>query len=679
MLSTAINILGDITELDLDEDKPGPVTSMMGPGALSRSDEEVEVGGSEPHQLGPILMIRLAPMTKYLRRYPCNNYSDGTWIPPRNPEGILYNGQYLSNNITFYSSQSAVEFYVEPLIDLSSWVLVAQNTYHVEFNSSLNYFPRLQSFRSGEMYDDPYWVSWKQYFFSESVLRSKRAIKTDETLQIPGGLKTDFRRRAETITVGKNSDYEKYQAIADYLIEKYEWNKEYEPAPPGIDPVKWFLFNAREGIGSHFNSAFILLARSIGLPVRAVIGYTVDPLAEIQYVLPQQAYLWAEVEFEDIGWITFDASPKHYMEGNVNITREDTFTNITGNDPVALKGKQFNVWGTVEMANGTGVSDLQVEIILKEDKYDENETGLIVGVDVVQNGEFNITCDAAVELEVGDYNLIAHALENRYFRESFSDPPIRIMTETEVSIQGPKRIYEGRNITYRGFVRDSATGEALPNASLLVNFADKMYNLLSDENGKVSYTVMFPDDGTENMTLEMKGTDYYVGSKTEMAINVVVPPPSPNSILALLLGFPQNIIIAVSAAIGVGIFASKRSKKLEQEEVMEPRVKLPDPNPRIGYEDGIPLDYETYEEGVVKLFHRFYVSMQRKFPDIDDSMTPREFETLLMEKVPKNAYLALEDLVTSYEIAMFSNLQLSQEDFKRTNATIDLIIELIKK
>jgi transglutaminase-like putative cysteine protease len=570
-----------------------------------------------------------------------------------------------------------VDFYVEPLTNLSSYILVTQNTYHVTFNSSLTYYPELLSFWSSQSYNDPYWVSWRQYSYSDLSLQATDAVETEEMLRIPESLRTDFRKLAESITAGKTSDYEKYKAIAQHLLDKFKWNKEYLPAPSSIDPVWWFLFNAKEGIGSHFNSAFILLSRSIGLPARAVIGYTVDPWAEIQYVLPQQAYLWAEVEFENLGWISFDATPKHTMEGDANTTREETYTNITGNDQVVLKGEQFNVWGTVEMVNGTGVSDLQVEIILKKDKHDANETGLVVGVGVVQNGVFNITGEAVIELDVGDYNLIGHSLENRLFKESYSDPPIRIMAETEVSISGPKQVYEGRNITYRGIVKDTSTGQLLSNASLQIKFADQEYIIVSDEDGKVTYTALFPEKGSKNMKLEMAGTDYYIGSQTEMTINVLVPPPSANNILAILLGFPQNILIALSTAVGVGIYAAKRNKRLEQEEI-EPRIMLPDENPRVGYEDGVPLEYKTYEEGVVKLFYRFYVSMQRIFPDIDDSMTPREFETLLKEKLPSNAYLALEDLITSYEIAMFSNLKLSQEDLKRTNATIELIIELTK-
>ena len=45
MLSAAINILGDITRLELDEDKPGPANPMMNPGALGKQSDEVEVGG----------------------------------------------------------------------------------------------------------------------------------------------------------------------------------------------------------------------------------------------------------------------------------------------------------------------------------------------------------------------------------------------------------------------------------------------------------------------------------------------------------------------------------------------------------------------------------------------------------------------------------------------------------
>src|SRR4030042_5818879 len=80
MLWTAINILGDITRLDLDEDRPGPANPMLEPGALGKSTESTKVDEEEPRELGPIMEIRLATYTKYLRRYPAENYTQGRWI-----------------------------------------------------------------------------------------------------------------------------------------------------------------------------------------------------------------------------------------------------------------------------------------------------------------------------------------------------------------------------------------------------------------------------------------------------------------------------------------------------------------------------------------------------------------------------------------------------------------------
>jgi hypothetical protein len=169
-----------------------------------------------------------------------------------------------------------------------------------------------------------------------------------------------------------------------------------------------------------------------------------------------------------------------------------------------------------------------------------------------------------------------------------------------------------------------------------------------------------------------------VGSSTIFGVSILIPPPNPTDLLSILLGFPQNIIIALSGAMGVGLYAARRNRRMKEEEFLEPRVSLLPGREKIGYEDGAPLDYGSYEEGVVKLFNRFYVSMQRIYPDIDDTMTPREFERTLIDRLPDNAHLALEDLVTSYEIAMYSNIAVTEEDFKRTNATVELIIELMR-
>jgi len=678
MLSAAINILGDITRLDLDEDKPGPVNPIMDPSAMGKSTESVSVDEEEPREMGPIMEIRLQTYTRYLRRYPAENYTLGRWVEAKQYPTEIYNGQYIPSEYEGQVIYVFKQFYVTPLTTFHGYVPVAPNTVTLMLNTSLAYIPEGRSFLSLGPFDQPYWVSWEMPNYNAAALRSSTPVASGLMLDVPDGIEARLAAEATRITAGLTSPYDKYKAIEAHLKEEYTFKKEFRPSPPAIDPVEWFLFNTREGVGNHFNSAFILLARSIGLPARAVIGYMVDPYNEVQYVMPQQAYLYAEAKFQNQGWVIFDATPKHYDEGKVNITRQQTVTNITDNDPIALKGEKFHVWGTVTTVNGTAVSGPQVEIIMKVNKDDDNETGLVVGVSFAENGLFNVTCDATPEINVGDYNLIAHTMKNREYDESYSDPPITVMSETAVKVTGPRQVYSGRNITYKGFLTELKSGKPITNVNLTVTYLGKAIHLSSDDQGSIQYYVMFPEDGEENITLAMEGNRFYVGSSTNFGVSVLVPPPNPTDILSILLGFPQNIIIAISGALGVGVYAARRNRRMKEEEFLEPRVILPTPRERIGYEDGVPLEYSSYEEGVAKLFNRFYVSMQRIYPDIDDTMTPREFERTLMDRLPNNAHLALEDLVTSYEIAMYSNITVTAEDFKRTNATVELIIELMK-
>ena len=682
MLGTAINILGDITRLELDENAPVSSKGFAEAQSLSGGEQQAQVGYEAQQERGPILLIKYPPQTKYLRRYAAYNYTQGTWSRPLNLEPMKYFGQLLPVDPTYPKSPIRVEFQISPLTNLTGYMLVAQHTDHLKFENKdqiVNYYDEIQSFDAFEPYDDPYWVIYKRYLHSDASLHSSQAIGPPETLRVPDYLKADLTTLAQRITQGKTTDYGKLIAIRDYLLENYEFDKDFARAPSTVDPIRWFLYNERKGVGSHFNSAFVLMARCLNIPTRVVIGYTVKPEVEMQYVLPQQAYMYAEAEFQNLGWVTFDACPIHYTEGEQNITRQRTVCNITGNDPIAIRGKQFNVWGTVTLVNGSAVSDTQVEIILKVDKTDILEQGLVVGVDVVSNGVFNITCDATPEILVGDYNLIAHSLETSYYLESYSDPPIKVMAEPILKITGPRQVYEGRNITYRGNILDVSDGTPIANTSIKVNYLDQIIELTSDAEGKVSYVAMFPENGRVNMSLIKEQSNYYLGAVDKMTVVVIVPPPDAKNLLSLLLTFPYNIGVALMGAVGVTVMAARRYRRLQEEDtVIEARVRLPPEREYIGYEDGVPLEYTSYEEGIVKLFNRFYVSMQRIYPDIDETLTPREFQYILEERLPKSADALLEDLVTNYEIAMYSNITLTQEDFKRANATIELIIELMK-
>lgn len=78
----------------------------------------------------------------------------------------------------------------------------------------------------------------------------------------------------------------------------------------GADAVGRFL-EVREGYCVHFASAFALMARSLGMPTRIVVGFlpgafTLEGGQRVSEVTTDQFHAWPEVHFEGIGWVGFE-------------------------------------------------------------------------------------------------------------------------------------------------------------------------------------------------------------------------------------------------------------------------------------------------------------------------------------------------------------------------------------
>jgi hypothetical protein len=84
----------------------------------------------------------------------------------------------------------------------------------------------------------------------------------------------------------------------------------FRQCPPYADPITWFLTDEPKGHSLHFNSALVILGRSIGIPARLVGGYIIKGNEGTSIVLPYQRRAYVEVEFEGLGWVTFDATPE---------------------------------------------------------------------------------------------------------------------------------------------------------------------------------------------------------------------------------------------------------------------------------------------------------------------------------------------------------------------------------
>lgn len=82
-----------------------------------------------------------------------------------------------------------------------------------------------------------------------------------------------------------------------------------EPPLLGRDAVDEFLFGSRAGFCEHYASAFVVLARAMGIPARVVTGYLGgerNPVDGFWTIRQADAHAWAEVWRPDQGWQRID-------------------------------------------------------------------------------------------------------------------------------------------------------------------------------------------------------------------------------------------------------------------------------------------------------------------------------------------------------------------------------------
>jgi hypothetical protein len=113
----------------------------------------------------------------------------------------------------------------------------------------------------------------------------------------------------QQVTSGLTTDYEKAMAIKKEIARRTQYNLKAPAIPSEVDVVEDFLFSTREGYCDLFASSMVIMARAANIPARYVVGYF--PLANQRegrtYSLrASDAHAWAELYFENVGWIPFD-------------------------------------------------------------------------------------------------------------------------------------------------------------------------------------------------------------------------------------------------------------------------------------------------------------------------------------------------------------------------------------
>ncbi len=170
-------------------------------------------------------------------------------------------------------------------------------------------------------------------------------------LQLPSSVPDRVAKLAQTITATKTTPYDKAEAVETYLRNTYKYSTVVKSAPPGRDPVDYFLFDLKADFCEYFASSMAVLLREVGVPARIVEGFTAGELdITNRYAVKElNAHAWVEVYFPQYGWIEFEPTPSELPFDRVDRTTAAGTTNPDGTP------------GSPDIKDRTGINGRDVE------------------------------------------------------------------------------------------------------------------------------------------------------------------------------------------------------------------------------------------------------------------------------------------------------------------------------
>ncbi len=111
----------------------------------------------------------------------------------------------------------------------------------------------------------------------------------------------------------ENNEYEKAYKISTYFTKNdYAYFKNPDAFNRG-DNIIEKLFSTKRGHCLYYATAMVAMAREAGIPSRLAAGFvtTPGPDGKTQVVDASSPYAWVECYLPNVGWISFDPSPKN--------------------------------------------------------------------------------------------------------------------------------------------------------------------------------------------------------------------------------------------------------------------------------------------------------------------------------------------------------------------------------
>lgn len=131
----------------------------------------------------------------------------------------------------------------------------------------------------------------------------------DRYLQLPDTVTQRTRDLAHQVTAGATNPYDAAKSIESYLRNSIEYSEDVAVPPADQDVVDYVLFDSHKGYCEYYASAFVVMAREMGLPTRMVTGFFPadrDRDAGGFLYRERNAHAWPEIYLDGYGWVPFE-------------------------------------------------------------------------------------------------------------------------------------------------------------------------------------------------------------------------------------------------------------------------------------------------------------------------------------------------------------------------------------
>jgi len=167
---------------------------------------------------------------------------------------------------------------------------------------------------------------------------------TPADVRVPERLKPLFAKVHDQLAPAR-STAETVDAVRRFFGERFRYSL-YLGDRPGGKSLENFLLESRSGHCEYFATATTLLLRSLDVPARYVVGYSVQEFSELEglyLVRRRHAHAWAEA-YVDGAWVNVDTTPAIWAEAEAE--EAGAFTPLY--DRLSWLWAYFSEWRTRE-------------------------------------------------------------------------------------------------------------------------------------------------------------------------------------------------------------------------------------------------------------------------------------------------------------------------------------------